>query len=312
MLEVNGILESFKTIMIVTSLQQLTPKNLAEAIGVSESSLRRWVDSGDIRMSRTVGGHRRIPLPEAIQFIRKIGANVVRPDLLGLQAPSGLEAGHLPELPDDEKLFEVLRAGQRQAARGLLLSWYLEGRAMPALFDGPVRGAMHRLGELWHHDRRGILIEHEATEICIEAIASMRTLLPVPDERAPLALGGAPTDDPYLLPTMMAGTVLAEVGFREVDFGTNTPVELLASEALERGARLVWLSISTQQDLRPVRAAIRKLASVLLKHRVELVMGGRHHLECAPRGLANVSLVDSMGELAAFGRGILSGKASLK
>jgi hypothetical protein len=171
---------------------------------------------------------------------------------------------------------------------------------------------MQRLGELWNHDPRGILIEHQATEICIEAIASMRTLLRAPDGSAPLALGGAPTDDPYLLPTMMAGTVLAEAGFRDVDFGANTPVELLATEALERNARLVWLSISTLQDPKPVRAAIRKLASALLKQRIDLVLGGRHHLECAPRGLENVSLVGSMGELAAFARGMLSGKTGVK
>lgn len=307
-----GWKKSGKTTMTVTTSHQLTPKDLAEAIGVSESSLRRWVDSGEIRMSRTVGGHRRIPLPEAIQFIRKIGANVVRPDLLGLQLESGMEAAHMPELSDEQKLFDVLRAGQRHTARGLLHSWYLDGQSTSTLFDGPVRGAMHRMGELWNHDPRGILIEHQATEICIEAIASLRALLPAPEEHAPLALGGAPENDPYLLPTMMADAVLAEVGFRVVDFGANTPVELLAGEALQRGAKLVWLSISTPQDARKMRAAIRKLANLLIKHRIDVVLGGRHHLECAPRGLQNVSMVSSMGELAAFARGILSGKAGVK
>ena len=57
----------------------LTPKELAEAIGASESSIRRWVDTGDIRVARTAGGHRRITLSEAIRFIRQIEAPVVRP-----------------------------------------------------------------------------------------------------------------------------------------------------------------------------------------------------------------------------------------
>ena len=62
----------------------LTPKDLADAIGASESALRRWIDGGRIRMSRTAGGHRRIPLQEAIRFIRQTGATIVRPELLGL------------------------------------------------------------------------------------------------------------------------------------------------------------------------------------------------------------------------------------
>jgi excisionase family DNA binding protein len=291
----------------------LTPKELADAIGASESSLRRWVDSGDIRISRTAGGHRRIPLPEAIQFIRKIGATVVRPDLIGLPPARGsggsssnaaVRGAGLLDLADDEKLFESLRAGDRKLAKALILSWYLEGQSLPALFDGPLRGALRRLGELWQHDKRGILIEHQATVFCLEAIAVIRGLLPSAEDRALLALGGAPQGDPYLLPTMMAAAVLADEGFRDVDFGANTPVELLAKEAIDRGASLVWLSISALDEPKLRTAAIKRLAGTLAKHRVELVLGGRRAAECAPRDAPNVTLIASMSELAGFARGM--------
>ena len=64
----------------------LSPKELADAIGVSESSLKRWADAGRLQVARTEGGHRRIPIAEAVRFIRDTGAVVVRPDLLGLLA----------------------------------------------------------------------------------------------------------------------------------------------------------------------------------------------------------------------------------
>src|SRR3954468_6725852 len=105
----------------------LTPKELADAIGASESSLRRWVDGGDIRMSRTAGGHRRIPLAEAVRFVRAIGATVVRPDVLGL-GDLRRSRPELVGLSDDDKLFESLRTGDADAARGMVVSWYLEGR----------------------------------------------------------------------------------------------------------------------------------------------------------------------------------------
>jgi hypothetical protein len=35
-------------------------------------------------------------------------------------------------------------------------------------------------------------------------------LLPAPSDRAPVALGGAPEGDPYLLPCLMAEMTLAE------------------------------------------------------------------------------------------------------
>src|SRR3954467_11206793 len=101
----------------------LTPKQLADAIGASESSLRRWVDAGSIRMSRTAGGHRRIPVAEAIRFIRESGATVVRPDLLGLDeiGSPGDASGVVAAVPDEQRLFDALAAGERRVAGALIL-----------------------------------------------------------------------------------------------------------------------------------------------------------------------------------------------
>ncbi|HZO53398.1 MAG TPA: helix-turn-helix domain-containing protein [Bryobacteraceae bacterium] len=285
----------------------LTPKDLADAIGVSESALRRWVDGGRIRMSRTAGGHRRIPLQEAIRFIRQTGATVVRPELLGLSLlPT--EAQGAAASSRDDALFSALREGDAAVARGLILSSYLSGLGLAALFDGPVRSAMDRVGQLWQHEARGIMVEHRATAICMESIAQLRGLLPAVDEHSPLAVGGAPQDDPYQLPTMMAAATLAEAGFREINFGPNTPVELLAEEAIERRAGLVWLSISVENDPKHLRVAVRKLADKLVKHDIDLVLGGRFSGACVPRSMSNVTLAASMSDLSAAAavRGMLN------
>ena len=76
----------------------LSPRDLADAIGVSESSLKRWADAGKIQVSRTDGGHRRIPLAEAVRFIRATGAQVVRPDILGINCATG--PADAPTSPD--------------------------------------------------------------------------------------------------------------------------------------------------------------------------------------------------------------------
>ncbi len=285
----------------------LTPKDLAAAIGASESSLRRWIDNGDIRISRTAGGHRRIPLNEAVQFVRKIGAKVIRPEVLGLGELRG-NVVHGEQLSDGERLFVALQSGDRELARGLMLSWYLDGRSLSALFDGPVRDAMRRLGELWVHSARGILVEHRASDICLATLAELRGLLPNVGASAPLAIGGAPQNDPYLLPTLMASAVLTDSGLRTNNFGANTPVELLAGEAIARGARLVWLSISAHQEPSLLRPSIKKLATTLGKQEISLVVGGTGAASSLPRKLSNVNLIGSMSELAAYAHKMLSGR----
>src|SRR3954453_15398204 len=77
----------------------LSPKTLAQAIGVSESSLKRWADEGLLDVVRTAGAHRRIDLREAIRYIRAAGHPILRPDLLGVpgldgSAPASSEDPH--------------------------------------------------------------------------------------------------------------------------------------------------------------------------------------------------------------------------
>src|SRR5687768_18525459 len=62
----------------------LTTRDLALAMGVSESSIKRWADEGEIRAARTVGGHRRIPLPEALRFVRERGRALRHAEARGL------------------------------------------------------------------------------------------------------------------------------------------------------------------------------------------------------------------------------------
>ncbi len=283
------------------SRRLLSPKDVADAIGASESSVRRWIDDGQIATSRTAGGHRRVAFEEVVRYVRASGATVVRPDLLGLDLPRAPR--QRPPAPDDgERLFEALRAGDRAVARAMILGWYVDGRALPSLFDGPVRSAMHAVGELWRHERRGILDEHRATAICLGALAELRALIPPPRADAPVALGGAAPDDPYLIPTTMAGAVLADAGFREVNFGADTPVELLAAEAAARQARLVWLAVSFPELPPALRAAIRGLARAVEPRGVDVVVGGRCVDAFKLRPSGNLVTVGSMTELAAFAR----------
>ena len=71
---------------------QVSPKQLARAIQVSESSIKRWCDQGVISTVRTAGGHRRIDMPDVMRFLRDNRYDLVRPEVLGLPATTGRTA----------------------------------------------------------------------------------------------------------------------------------------------------------------------------------------------------------------------------
>jgi excisionase family DNA binding protein len=277
----------------------LTSRELAQAIGASESSLRRWTNSGAIRTSRTVGGHRRIPLSEAVRFVRETGATVVRPDVLGFPAAAVATAAGAG---GDEALYQALLDGDAAAARGRILGMYLGGAPLAALFDGPLAVAMRRVGGLWEHDPRGVLVEHRATDICLRAVAELRQLLPPPGDDAPAAAGGAPAGDPYLLPSMMAAAVLADAGYRVTSLGADTPAEVLAAAAEEVDARLAWLSVS-YADPQALQRDVEALTKRLRPRGTTLLVGGRGAGALEMHRLADVHVLASMSELAAYARG---------
>lgn len=252
----------------------ISPKKLAEAIGVSESSLKRWADNGHIKVSKTAGGHRRIPIGEAIRFIRAIRAPLVRPDALGLtDVPAYSDPVLSTESPAD-RLFTHLLNGKAREARGLILSLYLSGESLAGIADGPIRSAMERLGELWKHEPSGIFLEHRATDICIQAVEQLR-LLVEPQDGGPVAVGGGPPGDPYLLPSMLVAAVLAAEGWNAINLGPNTPFEAMIAAVERHDPHVVWLSISWIHDARELEEGIAQLASRLAKREIKLILGGR-------------------------------------
>ena len=123
----------------------LSPKDLARAIGVSESSVKRWADEGVIRASRTAGGHRRIPIAEAVRFIRATEATVVQPEVLGLR---DVEAVSPDERSADnpDAFLRFLEEGDGERVRGFLIARYLGGESIAELFDRRIRPAMETIG----------------------------------------------------------------------------------------------------------------------------------------------------------------------
>ncbi|MCG8458668.1 MAG: MerR family DNA-binding transcriptional regulator, partial [Holophagales bacterium] len=126
--------------------QLLSPKELASAIGVSQSSIKRWADEGLICAARTAGGHRRIHVSEAIRFVRESDIVLVRPHLLGLPENTRVGRGTLDLEASASELIGYLEAGSERESAGLIFSLYLSGCHLAQIVDGPVRVAMADLG----------------------------------------------------------------------------------------------------------------------------------------------------------------------
>jgi excisionase family DNA binding protein len=279
--------------------RSLSPRDLAQALGVSESSLKRWVDAGRLRASRTEGGHRRIALSDAIRFVREHKHPIVRPDLLGM--PPLPDLAH-PIDGDDALLYRHLHDGEGLAVRAFLLARYLDGVPIAALGDGPIRAALEEIGELWKHGPRGIFLEHRSSDLCLQAVAQIRSTLE-PPPGSPVAVGCAPSGDLHLLPSFLAATVLAGDDFEAINVGADTPTGALEAAIAAHDPRLLWVSVSM-----PIAAEVGSAMGHLLQREAAagraVMIGGRHVARIPIRG-AGVHVATSMRELSAFARGLV-------
>ena len=285
----------------------LSPRDLADAIGVSESSVKRWVDNGIVHATKTAGGHRRIPINEAVRFLRESRSTLVKPESIGLNDVAALLNVDTPHHDEGLVLCDYLREGEADSARGMILSMFLNGRSVAQIVDGPLHTAMRLIGEVWIEEDSGIFLEHRATEIVLSAVSRLRMLIPPRSETAPAAVGGAPAGDPYILPTLCAAAVLESQGLNVVNLGPNTPIHsvLLASQALR--ANLIWISISLIRNQAQLQKELDNLARATAEPAVPIIVGGSQsekiHL---PEGhLCHIGT--SMRELEAMVKGLLVG-----
>ena len=226
---------------MINERQTLTSRQFAEAMGVSESSVKRWVDEGEIVAHRTAGGHRRIPMAAAVRFIRLQRARPAKPHLLSL--PTMPVFGDI-DADAADGLHQALLRDDAPQARAIISGRFLAGAEIAAIGDGLIRPALQRIGELWQSDPEGILLEHRAVESCVQILSEIMLWLPTPAPDAPAAIAAAGPGDPYMLPPMLAFLALRERGLRAVNLGPLTPLATVTQAVNRYGTRVCSLSMS--------------------------------------------------------------------
>jgi len=253
-------------------VRTLSTSEFAKALGVSDSSVRRMADAGELEIHRTRGGHRRIPVSEAIRYVRDTRAAILKPELLGLECKWQQVDPNEANVP----MLEVLETGRAASVIALMQSLYASGMGVAELCDGPVTWAMRKIGDRWPGDKRAIFIEHRATILCCRALNQLRLSVPEPDEDAPKAIGAAMSGDIFLMPTLIASLVLYDAGLNEINLGPNTPLDVLTDSVIDESPALVWLSIAEPPRSKSQVNEIVKLAEISQEKKATFVIGGRY------------------------------------
>ncbi len=273
----------------------LTPKQVARAIDVSESSVKRWCDKGDIPTHYTAGGHRRIALASILAWVRSGRHVLVHPEALGLPATSGKT--HWVFDRARSQLVEALLQGSESVCLQVLLDLYLAGHSLSLMCDEIMAAAFVDIGDRWSCGTAEVYQERRGCKIAVRVIQQLQRMLPDVAANSPLAMGGTASGDHYSLGTNMVELVLRNLGWNAVSLGVDLPFCTLDAVLRDNQPRLFWLSCSHLADEDSFVAGVQGLHARYGKQ-TAFVLGGqalhgslRTRLSFAPCG-------DNMQQLA--------------
>ncbi|MCE9530136.1 MAG: B12-binding domain-containing protein [Planctomycetes bacterium] len=273
---------------------------VAKAMGVSVSTVKRWVDDGILPAHRTIGGHRKLLMSDVIRLVRE--GNLPQADLSQLvPVPTQIDLSDPTAIRN--QLFNALQHADAELVRSLIQGGYHHGYPLEVMADQVIGPAMHRIGHDWETGKIQVFQEHRATQTVLAALYELRLQLRTKvTENRPVAIGGAPEHDHSILPSLLAKLVLIDNGWDAINLGPHTPMSAFEAALRTCKPRLVWLSASHLIDQERFLKEYADFYRVTVDLGVSVAIGGsaltneiRCRMPCTTFG-------DGLSHLAAFAR----------
>lgn len=281
--------------------QLLSPKQVANAIGASESSLKRWCDQGLLNTVKTAGGHRRIPIQEALRFARERNLAAAEPHLLAMAATTDRKARRVENGP--ERLVEALTNGNETQSNAIVFEYFQAGVSVSQIFDDIVTPAFQTLGDKWECKQLEVYEERSACQIVLRILHELRLKQLAPITKR-VAMGATCEGDPYTLPVLMAEVVLRSVGWDTRLLGCTIPLNSSTKAIQQHQPAIFWLSISSIVDEIAFVTEFNQLCDAASKTNTAVVVGGRALTAKIRTQLRYSAFCDTMQHLEEFAKAL--------
>lgn len=205
--------------------------DVAEVLGVSEATVKRWADAGTLSCIRTPGGHRKFRLRDIAMH------------LASRRGPS--HANEVPPTESERDLDDIVSAllvGDVDKVAGAVAAARLQRNSVATIADTLLHPAMRRVWQATAAGRCEPFHEHIAFNTLVDVCARQRPSLRVPGStRGRVVVAPAPGESSDVL-ARLASLVAVESGYDAYVLGTGLPPSSVARSAEDLGASWVILT----------------------------------------------------------------------
>lgn len=255
-------------------------KQVAEIIGVNESTVKRWADSGALKCFKTPGGHRKFRKSDVRDFTSQFSFSVpgkilrtfsreFKPDYLNLK----------------NTLLKKLMHGSDNDVHDYLNAQIDSGLTLLELYDKVASPAMADIGDQWASNKIGIETEHIASAKLTKAVIRLNTRY-ARDEKIGLhAVCASLEEEHHELPLLLVSGILQNHGWNVIYNGINMPYKSIINSVNNSKPDLVCLSATVFNDLSEMKNMLSEIHHVVNDSGSVLVVGG-----AAVKEIENISL----------------------
>ena len=252
----------------------MTTPDVARLLGVTDTTVKRWVAQGRLQCVTTPGGHRRFERGEIERFRQTIGGR-----------SDDLEFRFLQCLLQGSGVFGL--QSLMIETRGRLGTWWQVADLLGA--------ALNQLGQQWEQGTCSVFQEHEASRRFQQALWACMASLPSPSPKARCLLA-AVEGDQHTLGLSLAEICLREAGWKSLWLGSPTPMPVLIETIQESAPEMVVVSASAySNDAALLDRRCRAIIRACRQCGAILVLGGNG---AWPRNPSDGYLVQTFAEFA--------------
>lgn len=260
---------------------KLTSSQAASLLQVHESSMKRWANEGRIIPENTKGGHRRISLPQLIEFVKLERQDSALLRFLPFEEEMAEAAIACRERNNFAPLVKLIIQFCDHKPPGYIvemLSYLRTAFDIPLTrsFDLGLAPALAQIGNQWIEGTRSIAHEHRFTQKVLDALYGLSRIDATEKaSSAPLALVGSAEGCHHEIGAMFVRLALEEAGWQVCYLGANVPFDEFAGIQADLNSKLVAISFvppCSPMDLRRCASILNRLYQVEKPY--YLVVGG--------------------------------------
>jgi len=259
-------------------MTNLSTKEVAALINVTESTIKRWADENVIPCHRTIGGHRKFSLQDILHFAEKnaypVSGTIAPP--VTQRGGQGLDIA--VQTRNYAKIADIFYAMALQADRPAVyeLLSYLSKHHIPlaTLADLVIRPAMTRIGQEWHDGTLEINREHLASNAVHDGLTQLGPELYRKPAHGRTAVCACLEGNFHELGLRALSISLETEGWKVHYLGADTPLETLRSFIKNERPDIVCISAKIIDGSQRVLRNVQSIGRAAHQSKTTFLLGG--------------------------------------